>query len=55
MARSFVLLTENEMRDDTGEDVDTEERQGHDEHVEVAVVSFPNTVPHPRTVVVKPV
>lgn len=41
------------MRDYTGKDVDTEEGQRDDEHVEEAVVALAHTIANPGTVVVK--
>lgn len=49
-----VLLTEDDVRDDEGEDEDGEEGEREDEHVEETVVPPSHAVPHPRTVVVKP-
>lgn len=46
-------LTQNEMRDNAGKDVDAEEGQRDDEHVEEAVVSLAHAVTHPRTVMVE--
>lgn len=43
------------MHDVKGEDVNGEQREGQGEQVEVAVVPLAHTVPHPRTVVIKPV
>lgn len=42
------------MSDDTGKDEDAEEGEGYNEEIKVAIVSPAHTVPHPRTVVVKP-
>ena len=41
------------MRDDTSEDEDTEEGEGNDEHVEVAIVPLADAVADPGTVVIK--
>ena len=50
----YVILTEDEVGEDTGEDVDAQDGQGQDEQVEVAVVPLAHTVTQPRAVVVKP-
>lgn len=42
------------MSDDAGKDEDAEEGEGYNEEIKVAIVSPAHTVPHPRTVVVKP-
>lgn len=42
------------MCDDAAEYKRRQKRQGDDEAVEIAVVAFPNAVPHPRAVVIKP-
>lgn len=46
-------LTQCQMCDDAAKYEGGEEGQGDDEAVEVAVVAFAHTVPHPRTVVVE--
>lgn len=43
------------MCDDTSEDKDTVDGQREKKQVEVAVVAPPDTVAHPRTVVVEPI
>lgn len=48
-----VLLTEDDVCDDEGEDEDGEEGQRDDEQVEEAVVPPADAVPHPGTVMVE--
>lgn len=49
----FAALTEDDVRDDEGEDEDCEEGQRQDEHVEEAVVPLPDAVAHPGAVVIE--
>lgn len=47
------LLTKSDVCDDAAKYKRRQERQRDDEAVEVAVVAFADTVPHPRAVVIK--
>lgn len=53
MQEASQLLTQNDVRDDKGEDEDGEEGERQDEHVEEAVVPPSHAVAHPGTVVVE--
>lgn len=46
--------TEGDVCDDAAEYKRRQKRQRDDEAVEIAVVAFPNAVPHPWAVVIKP-
>ena len=42
------------MSQDAGEDKDTEESEGNDEEVKIAIIPLANAVSHPRAMVVEP-
>lgn len=52
--RPHPELTQSNVDNVEGEDIDGEQRQGEDEEVEVAVVPLPHAVAHPGAVMVKP-